>query len=51
MKRSHNILEFQVGKNSSNKNDFDTLCMDNNFQEDGWITQASKLKTKRKVYT
>ncbi|CAG9816708.1 unnamed protein product [Phaedon cochleariae] len=38
--RSNNILEFQIGTNTSDNKDVFTLCADENFQEDSWITQG-----------
>lgn len=39
--RGNNILEFQLGTNSSiNKDDVFTICSDENFQSDQWITQG-----------
>nr|XP_023027097.1 uncharacterized protein LOC111515090 [Leptinotarsa decemlineata] len=40
VKRSNNIMEFQVGSNTSASKDAFTLCSDENFQEDSWITQG-----------
>ncbi|CAH0562713.1 unnamed protein product [Brassicogethes aeneus] len=43
--RSINILEFQIGTNaSSSYNDVFTLCSDENFERESWITQG-KLDT------
>lgn len=42
MKRSNNILEFQLGITGSKRNDFETLCMNSNFEEGAWITQGRK---------
>ncbi|XP_056645658.1 uncharacterized protein LOC130450935 isoform X1 [Diorhabda sublineata] len=39
--RGGNILEFQLGTNTStNKDDVFTLCANENFQPDSWITQG-----------
>ncbi|CAG9855095.1 unnamed protein product [Phyllotreta striolata] len=39
--RGNNILEFQLGTNTSiNKDDVFTICSDENFQSDQWITQG-----------
>lgn len=40
VKRSNNILEFQMGINASLNDDF-TACADENFENDKWITQGS----------
>lgn len=41
MKRSNNILEFQLGTTASKRSDFE-LCANNNFEEGAWITQGRK---------
>ncbi|CAH2006229.1 unnamed protein product [Acanthoscelides obtectus] len=38
--RSNNILEFQIGKNTSKDKDVFSLCQDENFEGDTWITQG-----------
>ncbi|XP_019880900.2 uncharacterized protein LOC109608792 isoform X2 [Aethina tumida] len=38
--RSANILEFQIGTNSSSTYDVYTLCADENFMGEAWITQG-----------
>ncbi|KAH1023040.1 hypothetical protein HUJ04_012322 [Dendroctonus ponderosae] len=38
--RSRNILEFQLGTNSSNNKDVYTLCSDENFDDNSWVTQG-----------
>lgn len=44
VKRSSNILEFQLGANASTTKDVFTLCADENFMEDSWITQGRKIQ-------
>ncbi|KAL3290191.1 hypothetical protein HHI36_023550 [Cryptolaemus montrouzieri] len=39
-KRTNNILEFQIGTNSSDANNVFDLCHDSNFMEDSWTTQG-----------
>ncbi|XP_066258967.1 uncharacterized protein [Euwallacea similis] len=38
--RSRNILEFQLGTNSSSNKDVYTLCADENFDNNTWVTQG-----------
>ncbi|KAL1493392.1 hypothetical protein ABEB36_011453 [Hypothenemus hampei] len=38
--RSKNILEFQLGTNSSSNKDVYTLCSDENFDDNSWVTQG-----------
>ncbi|XP_044256860.1 uncharacterized protein LOC123006442 [Tribolium madens] len=40
VKRSNNILEFQLGSKASTTKDVFGLCSDDNFQDDSWITQG-----------
>lgn len=40
--RSMNIIEFQLGTNTSDSKDVFTQCADSNFKKDSWITQGRK---------
>lgn len=45
LKRSSNILEFQLGTNASRTKDVFGLCADDNFQDGTWITQGREFLT------
>lgn len=49
VKRSNNILEFQLGSKPSTTKDVFSLCSDENFQDDSWITQGRKWQATPKT--